>query len=256
MSKIEENSININFVNLIKTILQYKRVIFFITILFPLTLYLTSLITHRNELSLIEVNVSNNFEFIKSTQNRVEKYNDFKKLLYNENIFKSWKKENTSSIVYADFSKTFYLKSDDFNRDSKSILVFDINEEKATLRVKSNNPLILNDFISYADYINKILSNRYMQDAESMIKLLKTRFSKFLLQNEITLKKYLVLDIHIYLYKDGENFFMISPPEEIYLHNLGALYMFLAAILGLFFAILFVIFHDSYQKKILNTKKM
>ena len=54
-----------------------------------------------------------------------------------------------------------------------------------------------------------------------MIKLLKKRYGKVLSQNKIIFNKILNLDIHIYLYKDGENFFMISPPKKIYLHNLN-----------------------------------
>lgn len=258
MNKIEENSIDLNLVNFIKLILKNNHIIFFITLSFLFTSYLTALIDHPNKLSSIEINLSTKYKFYYSNQNHhLDMYYDFKKLLYTENIFKSWQKENASVIVFDNFSNTLNIDGDYYTRENESMLVFDINKKKAALIVKSDSPLILNDFYNYAGYINEILTNRYKQDAESERGLIEKRYGKVLSQNEIIFNKILHLDGLINLYnKDGENIFMISPPKEIYLPMLKAINMLIAMVLGLFIAILYVVVRDSYQKKLLITKKL
>ena len=256
MNKIEENSIDLNLINFTKLILKNKHIIFFITLSFLFASYLTALIDHPNKLSSIEINLGTKYKFYYSNQNHhLDKYYDFKKLLYTENIFKSWQKENASVIVFDNFSNVLNIDGDYYTRENESMLVFEINK-KAALIVKSDSPLILNDFYNYAGYINEILTNRYKQDAESERGLIKKRYGKVLSQNKIIFNKILNLDSLINLYKDGENIFMISPPKEIYLPMLKSINMLIAMALGLFIAILYVVVRDSYQKKLLNTKKL
>ena len=137
---------------------------------------------------------------------------DFHKKFYSIDVFKQWKetKDNTS-LVFDDFSKTEVIDGFVLTKGEDKPLA--VIKDSASILVKSNQLLILNDFYNYAEYINFLLKDEYVSRANDELKIIETRFKDLSSAESSIIQTVLSIDRYIASAEKGDNVLSIERPS-------------------------------------------
>ena len=169
-------------------------------------------------------------------------YLDFEKMFFSKSIFDEVKLNYPEmTLSYEDLIKTKIVNGFTFSKKENELLVtFERIKEgprvttgRTFINVKTNQPSLLKNLFTYANHINKGLTNKYKLRAESELNFIKeTLISSKSYQNytelglrdypspiiieqpveEEVLDKYLLLDAYLLNTINGENLFEIDRP--------------------------------------------
>lgn len=180
---------------------------------------------------------------------------DFEKMFYSKKIFNNWKRENTSSIEYSDFSRTYKINRFTVSRqDERSSFVLVKNgtkNAKAYIKVISDQLSLSNEYFNYANYINdKLLSDQIKkanEEKKRIEKLYKDSTSKK--NSKYIIDLLLSVDRHLSNLNEGEKIIEIKFPtqpkmtEPKILRIIG-IALFFGLVLGIISAVLRQAYHQ------------
>lgn len=118
--------------------------------------------------------------------NRVLK--DFEKNFYSKSVFNGWKEINSNkSLIFEDFNVTKVVDGFELLKSKNERLVLLGSENKKItfdgdtvgtyfIIVRSNNLLLLDDFLNYVHYINELQTQEYITRAKSELRIIESRF--------------------------------------------------------------------------------
>lgn len=181
---------------------------------------------------------------------------DFRKKFYDKATFNLWLSNNPeTTIQYEEFSNTeivegFILSKNEENR----LALFDSEKNKkrsiSFVLVKSNELSQLNDFYSYAQYINTLLSEQYIQRSKHESVLIENKFKEFPSAANSIINNLLVIDRYIDSASRGARILYIARPtmpEKI--SPKPALILVVSVILGGIIGVFYVLVRNAVRKR-------
>jgi len=137
---------------------------------------------------------------------------DFQKKFYSIDVFNEWKKnKDNTSLLFDDFSKTEVLDGFVLTKDEGEPLA--VIKDSTSILVKSNQLPILNDFYNYAEYINLLVKDEYVNRANDELKIIETRFKDLSSNESNIIQTVLSIDRYIASAENGDNVLYIQRPS-------------------------------------------
>jgi LPS O-antigen subunit length determinant protein (WzzB/FepE family) len=171
---------------------------------------------------------------------------DFENMFYSKSIFEEWRKNvGETSLVYEDISREKLL--DGFlvsKKEDEQFAFF----EKSNIRVKTNKLKVMDQFFSYADYINKKLQQNYVKNSKEELRIMKLLFNNES-PNDLKAADYLKYERYISLVNSGANVISIARPTKPKKNSpksrrILVLSTFLGGMIGVFF----ILFRNIIRK--------
>lgn len=129
--------------------------------------------------------------------------NDFKEKFFSESVFNDWKNKNNGdvSIGFDDFKITKIVNGYEISKNEGEKLVTFVTGKKIVsssplsfISIKTNELSTLDEFFTYANYINKKLKNEYVVRSNEELKFVEKRFTKasIIFQTVLSLERFIV----------------------------------------------------------------
>ena len=144
---------------------------------------------------------------------------ELKKMFYNITIFNEWKNNQKDvEIVYEDFSMTENFKGFTLSKnkyDRMALLVAEkVGDDKGVyfLSVNSNRMNLLDDFFNYINYVNKLLTDKYIFRLKEEVSIIENILKNY--SSNQSILRLVDIDRYISATQNGGKVFNISYPSK------------------------------------------
>lgn len=175
---------------------------------------------------------------------------DFQKKFYSISVFEEWKKNNeNASLVFEDFSTTEVIDGFILSKGDDQPLAI-LNKKSAHILVKTNQLPILNDFYTYAEYVNELLKDGYVSRASDELKIIEARFKDLSLADSSVVETILSVDRYIASADKGDSVLFVERPSiPIKVAPKSSLTLALSLVLGGFIGVAYVLIMNAIIKR-------
>lgn len=182
--------------------------------------------------------------------------NDFRKKFYEKTTFDLWLSNNPgAAIQYEEFSDTEIVEGFVLRKNEEDQLaLFDSDKKRkksnSFVRVKSSQLSKLNDFYLYAQYINALLSEEYIQRSKDELVLIENRLEKSPSVADSMINNLLAIDRYIDSASKGARVLSIARPtipEKT--SPKSALILVMSVILGGMAGVFYILIRNAVRKR-------
>ena len=179
-----------------------------------------------------------------------------KKKFYDKATFDLWSRNNSESIIrYEEFSDTEIVEGFVLSKDEDDRLALLSSDKKrkgggSFVRVKSNQLPKLNDFYLYAQYINTLLSEEYIQRSKDELVLIENRLEKSPSVADSMINNLLAIDRYIDSASKGARVLSIARPtipEKT--SPKSALILVMSVMLGGMAGVFYILIRNAVRKR-------
>ena len=183
---------------------------------------------------------------------------DFQNLFYSKSLFEDWKRSTGNiSLSFEELSETIVIDGIVVSKNEEDkLVIFVKNKDSSFILVKSNELFILDEFFKYANYINRVLMNRYIILVSDALKITKARFNELNYVNQVV-EIGLSIDRFVMSAQNGANLLKIQHATiPIKTSPISSLIIILSFILGIIIGFCVVFIQNGkrmYREKLVKT---
>ena len=177
---------------------------------------------------------------------------DLKQYFFSSDVYQAWRKLNSNAeISYKDINPILTVNGFKLTKNPRNSMArFVLNKKERTLLVKSNSLSLLNEYYSYLNHVNSILTADYISQSKNRLVMIENTFGDLGKSNDIVANN--ILDIVAYFsdVERGEMVFKIqhvSPPTL--LGPKKRMVLLLSAMIGGIFGVVCALFVGAMHKR-------